>query len=184
MVLVSKKWRYFRLHFKQSLRPYHHLMMLAAILPDASFFNIYLRPRLWRWSGIPVGRDTQIRYFVQVTSGTLSIGKNSRVNIGVHFDCASGITIGDYCQIGAHTLFETMGHTVEPVPNNVRRARPAPIVTEDYAWVGAGVIILPGVTIGRGAVVGAGAVVTKDVPPFTVVAGVPARPIREMAHTV
>ena len=55
-----------------------------------------------------------------------------------------------------------------------------PIAIEDDAWLGAGVIVLPNVTIGRGAVVGAGAVVTRDVPSFTVVAGVPARPIKRL----
>lgn len=55
-----------------------------------------------------------------------------------------------------------------------------PIVIEDDAWLGAGVIVLPSVTIGRGAVVGAGAVVTRDVPSFTVVAGVPARPVKRL----
>jgi acetyltransferase-like isoleucine patch superfamily enzyme len=52
-----------------------------------------------------------------------------------------------------------------------------PIVIEDYAWVGVGATILQGVTIGKGAVVCAGAVVTKDVPPYAVVAGVPAQTI-------
>jgi maltose O-acetyltransferase len=55
----------------------------------------------------------------------------------------------------------------------------APIKIEDDVWVGFQAIILPGVTIGRGSIVGAGAVVTKDVPPYTVVVGVPARPLRQ-----
>ena len=58
-----------------------------------------------------------------------------------------------------------------------------PIVIEDDAWLGAGVVVLPGVTIGRGAVAGAGAVVTKDVSPFTVVVGVPARPVKTLVPT-
>jgi acetyltransferase-like isoleucine patch superfamily enzyme len=56
-----------------------------------------------------------------------------------------------------------------------------PIHVEDDAWIGAGAIVFPGVTIGRGAIVGAGAVVTKDVPPHAIVAGVPARLIRRLA---
>jgi len=59
----------------------------------------------------------------------------------------------------------------------VKRAR---IVIEDDVWIGAHVAILPGVRVGRGAILGAGAVVIKDVPPFAVVAGVPARTIRQM----
>lgn len=55
-----------------------------------------------------------------------------------------------------------------------------PIVIEDDAWLGTGVIVMPNITIGEGAVVGAGSVVNRDVPPFTVVAGVPAKPIRKL----
>lgn len=55
-----------------------------------------------------------------------------------------------------------------------------PIVIEEDAWVGTGAIVLPNVTIGRGSVVGAGSVVTRDVPPFTVVAGQPARVLRAL----
>ncbi|MEH7581800.1 DapH/DapD/GlmU-related protein, partial [Priestia megaterium] len=53
-----------------------------------------------------------------------------------------------------------------------------PVIIEDRVWIGARCIILPGVTIGKGATVGAGAVVTKDVPPYTVVAGNPAKVVK------
>lgn len=56
-----------------------------------------------------------------------------------------------------------------------------PIYIQDGAWIGAGVIIQPNVTIGRSAIVGSGAVVTKDVPPYTVVVGIPARPIKRFS---
>jgi len=55
-----------------------------------------------------------------------------------------------------------------------------PIIIKDDAWLGTGVIVMPNITIGEGAVVGAGSVVNRDVPPFTVVAGVPAKPIRKL----
>lgn len=59
------------------------------------------------------------------------------------------------------------------------RAQGAPVIIEDYAWISCRVTIMPGVTIGKGAVVAAGAVVTKDVPPYAIVAGVPAKIIGE-----
>jgi len=70
-----------------------------------------------------------------------------------------------------------------PSKSRLRKVYPAfrgKTVIGDDVWIGAGSIILPGVTIGEGAVVGAGAVVTKDVPPYTVVVGVPARPIKRI----
>jgi maltose O-acetyltransferase len=57
-----------------------------------------------------------------------------------------------------------------------------PVTIEDYAYIGTRVTILPGVTVGRGAVVATGAVVTKDVAPYMLVGGVPAKPIRERSH--
>lgn len=60
-------------------------------------------------------------------------------------------------------------------------ANVGPITIQDGAWIGAGAIILPNITIGRSAIVGAGAVVTKDVPPYTVVAGIPARPLKRFS---
>jgi acetyltransferase-like isoleucine patch superfamily enzyme len=82
-----------------------------------------------------------------------------------------------------------IGPRVTLIPNstpNFSRIRPyvkvvnGTIKVEKDAWIGAGVIILPNVTIGEGAVVGAGSVVTKDVPPFTVVGGVPAKEIKKL----
>nr|WP_277924466.1 DapH/DapD/GlmU-related protein [Sphingomonas sp. CROZ-RG-20F-R02-07] len=59
--------------------------------------------------------------------------------------------------------------------------RRAPITIENDAWIGAGVIVLPGITIGGGAILGAGAVITRDVPSFAIVTGVPGRVIRSLA---
>jgi acetyltransferase-like isoleucine patch superfamily enzyme len=91
---------------------------------------------------------------------------------------SGGLTIGSRVLIAAHAVLTTRGHP-ENIPR-FGRVTDAAIVVEDDVWIGAGAVILPGVTVGRGAIVGAGAVVTASVEPFTVVGGVPARVIKRL----
>ena len=85
------------------------------------------------------------------------------------------LTIGRNVNISSYTLLITGSHELNS-PDFSSYFRP--IVIEDHVWIGSRATVLPGVTIGRGAVVAAGSVVTKDVPPMTVVGGVPAKMIR------
>ena len=107
----------------------------------------------------------------------LTLGKDVFINIGCRFQDTGGITIGDDTLIGHGCTLTTLNHSVDPA----RRAdmTPAPIRIGRKVWLGASVTVVPGVTIGDGAIVGAGAVVTRDVPPNSIVAGVPAKVIRE-----
>lgn len=106
----------------------------------------------------------------------LTLGRNVFINLGCRFQDTGGITIGDGTLIGHGSTLTTLNHHIDPD----RRADmvPAPIHIGRKVWLGASVTVVPGVTIGDGAIVGAGAVVTHDVPANTIVAGVPAKPIR------
>jgi len=97
-----------------------------------------------------------------------------------HLRASGGLTIGSRVLIAAHVVITTRTHPVTPPRFGV--TRDAPVRIEDDVWIGAGAIVLPGVTIGRAAVVAAGAVVTRDVEAMTVVAGVPARVVRRVAE--
>ncbi|MEO8671112.1 MAG: DapH/DapD/GlmU-related protein [Tahibacter sp.] len=111
----------------------------------------------------------------------IHIGEDTFCNVATAFTVVyDGVRIGARVQIGPRVSFETMGHQVDYLPGHGRGRTSAPIIVEDEVWIGANALILQGVTIGRGAVVAAGAVVHRDVAPFTLVGGVPARKIRDL----
>jgi acetyltransferase-like isoleucine patch superfamily enzyme len=109
----------------------------------------------------------------------LRVGSNVFVNHGCTLNDMGGIVIGDDTMIGPNVSLLTSGHPTA-VAERRRGITVAPIRIGADVWICAGATILGGVTVGDGAVVAAGAVVTRDVPPATLVAGVPARAIRTL----
>lgn len=116
--------------------------------------------------------------FVADFGWNLHLGKNVFMNAGCSFQDQGGVWIGDNALIGHNAVFATLNHDEDPAKRGVLHA--APIVVEEDVWIGANVTVLSGVTIGRGAIVAAGAVVAEDVPAETIVAGVPAKPMRRV----
>ena len=109
----------------------------------------------------------------------VTIGNNSTINEGVFFNARDTIIIGNNVTISANAFLTSTGlctDTAEHLKQKEHFAKP--IVVNDYAWIGAGAIILPGVTIGEGSIIGAGSVVTENVAPYSVWAGVPAKLIK------
>jgi len=109
----------------------------------------------------------------------ISIGNGTYIGQGVTLNAIEKISFGEGCGIASGSYFMTWNHIIEDRTVELRATgkEAAPIQVGDGAWVGYDAVVLPGVTIGTGAVVGAGAVVTEDVPDWTVVGGVPAKPI-------
>ena len=111
----------------------------------------------------------------------IHLGENVFINSGCRFQDQGGIWIGSGCLIGHNVVIATLNHDLDP---DTRQAmHPKPVVLGENVWVGAGAIIVPGVTVGDGAVIGAGSIVTRDVKARTIVAGNPARPIRNLTET-
>ncbi|HEX6660776.1 MAG TPA: acyltransferase [Sphingomicrobium sp.] len=117
--------------------------------------------------------------FTAINPRNIRMGRDVAINHGVFLLGRTGITIGDRVVLSARCMMFDTSLEPESVVAGAPVYRDAPIVVEDEAWIGAGSIILSGVTVGRKSVVGAGSVVTRDVAPGTVVAGNPARVIRE-----
>ena len=109
---------------------------------------------------------------------TTRVGKEVFINFGCTFLDQGGITLEDGVFIGPGAKILTEHHPEEPEIRHTLQTES--VVIRRMAWIGAGAIILPGVTIGENAIVAAGAVVTKDVPDNTIVAGVPAKILRKI----
>jgi acetyltransferase-like isoleucine patch superfamily enzyme len=110
-------------------------------------------------------------------TGTLKIGYATRVN-GTHIAVAGNVTIGKFVRIAPYTLI--LDSDFHDVHNHTGEGKKGNIVIGDNVWIASRATILKGVTIGEGAVIAAGSVVTKDVPPYCVAAGVPAKVIKRL----
>jgi maltose O-acetyltransferase len=128
-----------------------------------------------------LGAGTEIRppFYCDYGHHT-QVGARTFVNFGLVALDVAPIHIGDDVQIGPYVQLLAATHPLEPEPRRAKWESAEPIVLEDNVWLGGGVIVCPGVTIGADTVVGAGAVVTVDLPPGVLAAGVPARVVRPL----
>lgn len=141
-----------------------------------------LRNFFYRRAGMTLPRSSSIHWRAEFYAPEqIVIGEHTVVGDSAFLDGRSGLRIGANVNLGSHVSIYTRQHDID-APDFAEVG--APVEIEDYAYIGSHAIVLPGVTIGRGGVVGAGSVVTKDVAPFTLVAGVPARFVRRRAETL
>ncbi|HEY3473860.1 MAG TPA: acyltransferase, partial [Anaerolineales bacterium] len=169
------------------LRFADHIRLGRGVYLDAGVY-LHACPR-----GIDIGLGTIVMHgailhvynFRNMPNSGIKIGSNSLIGEYSVIRGQGGVKIGDRVYTSPFTQIIAVNHVFDD-PNRpfVEQGITAEgIVIEDDVWLGAGAIITDGVTVGRGAVVAAGAVVTKDVPPHTVVGGVPARPIKMIDGT-
>jgi maltose O-acetyltransferase len=169
-----RKWLFFLLYY-----------FVAKHLPVSCYpggrLGKYLRYICIRNLFKKCGRDVNVESGADFLFGdTIEIG--SRSGIGVDAWIRAELVVGNDVMMGPDVIIYGRYHNHErtDIPMNKQGMGDySPIIIEDDVWIGARAIILKGVHVGRGAIIGAGAVVTKDVPPFSIVAGNPARIIRK-----
>lgn len=113
-----------------------------------------------------------------------SIGQHSSINSGSWISAMGSVKIGNYVLIGPYVIIHSANHKFDrlDIPIQKQGWNKLNVNIEDNVWIGANAIILPGVTIGKGSVIGAGAVVTKDIPPYSIAVGIPARVIKSRMY--
>ena len=157
--------------------------LIGAALPDLAFpgGRIFNRFRCLCLKNILThfGKGNEFDGRVYLGNGdNVAIGHTCQINRGCRL---VNVQIGNFVMIAPDVAFIGRTHRADSVDRPMveqGEIRFPPAVVEDDVWIGQRVLILPGLRIGQGAIVGAGAVVTKDVPPYAVVAGVPARIIK------
>jgi acetyltransferase-like isoleucine patch superfamily enzyme len=141
-----------------------------------------LRAFFWSFFLKKIGKNVSIMSNVTFMSPQkIEIGNHVLINTGSKIGGQNGVKIGNFVLIGYNVNLVSENHAfsnpVQPIKNQGYFG--GPIVLEDDIWIGANAVILPSVKIGRGAIIGANAVVTKNVAPFSIVGGIPAKKIKD-----
>ena len=129
-----------------------------------------------------IGEDCYIETPLRANWGGRHVhfGKNIYTNFNLTLVDDTHIPVGDYCQIGPNVVLATAGHPILPELREKGYQYNAPVRIGRNCWLGAGVVVVPGVTIGDNVVVGAGSVVTRDLPDNVIAVGNPCKILREV----
>jgi maltose O-acetyltransferase len=172
---------------REELAGLHLRWLLARLLVAPLPIHVGSRARAYglRLAGFNIGHGTVIWGMPTITgSGNLylrlTMGEQCWINVNCFFNLGAAITLGNRVGLGHQVMLLTETHELGCAERRTGPVIAQPITIGDGVWVGARATILPGVTIGQGAVVAAGALVTKDVPANALVAGVPAKTIKEL----
>ncbi len=168
----------------QNLHPRLQLVNLA-LAPLPSFVGSRLRVYILRAAGFQIGHGTVVFGRPMITGDgdiyrRLAIGSYCRLGMQCYLELGESITIGDKVGIGPQVMMLTTTHEIGGSNRRSLARLRLPITIGSGCWIGARCTILPGITIGAGSIVAAGALVNRDVPPNTLVAGVPARVVKQL----
>ncbi len=146
-----------------------------------SRINAMTRMDVMPWNKFELGKNSTIEDFATINNGVGDIIIGERTRIGLSNTLIGPVSVGNDVMFAQNIVASGLNHTYEDVSMSIhdQKVTTAEIKIEDEAWIGANAVIVAGVTIGKHSVVAAGSVVTKDVPPYSIVAGNPARLLKQ-----
>ena len=170
---------------QRNARPRWYIRLLAPLYQHRSRGSkIYRSVRMDTppYRRFSLGRNSVVESFCCINNavGDVIIGDHTR--IGIHSTIIGPVSIGSHVNLAQGITVTALNHVFGDPGKRIDQqgVTTQPVVVEDDVWIGANAVVLPGVTVGRHSVIAAGAVVTRDVPPFSLAAGVPARIIRNI----
>lgn len=171
--------------------PEHNAMSFAAyegrkILMDLNC-NYHTHTEIVELFSKFIGKPVDISFglfppFYSEFGKNINVGKNVFINAGCQFQDHGGITLDDDVLVGHNVVIATLNHGM--LPDDRASLVPKPVHICKNVWIGAGVVICPGVTIGENSIIGAGAVVNKDIPANVIAAGIPAKVLKPLPTEV
>lgn len=133
------------------------------------------------WNKFNLGNQSTIEDFSAVNNGVGDVIIGDRTRIGLSNTIIGPVKVGNDVRLAQNVVLSGLNHNYTEIdsPIHAQGVSTSPIVIEDETWIGANVVVVPGVTIGKHAVIAAGSVVTKNIPDYSVAAGNPARILKQ-----
>jgi acetyltransferase-like isoleucine patch superfamily enzyme len=164
-----------RLWIKYFVNPFYHKKGKGAIVRRRTRMDVV------PWNRFELGTNSTIEDFSAINNGVGSVIIGNRTKIGLSNTIIGPVTIGNDIRLAQNITLSGLNHNYEDIsiPIHEQGVSTAPITIEHNTWIGANVVVVAGVTIGRHSIVAAGSIVTKDIPPYSVAAGNPAKIIKQ-----
>jgi acetyltransferase-like isoleucine patch superfamily enzyme len=186
--LYAQKWRW----YERNSLPWNRLRIHREFMRRGAFVRWPVQGNvleMFREGRLEIGRHALLEPNVWLTGpapARIRIGQGSFLNIGVMVAATELVEIGDHCMFANGCFVSDASHRFDdpekPVPWQGFTTK-GPTRLGDNVWCGANVVITSGVTVGERCVIGANSVVTRDLPPWSIAAGAPARVLRDLRHS-
>lgn len=167
-----------RLWIKWFVNPFYHKKGRGAIIRPRTRMDVV------PWNTFQLGKDSTIEDFSAINNGVGAVIIGDRSKIGLSNTIIGPITIGNDIRLAQNITLSGLNHNYEDVNMAIHEqgVSTAQIVVEDETWIGANVVVLAGVKIGKHSIIAAGSVVTKNIPAYSVAVGNPARVLKKYNH--